>query len=517
MKPQFMLQILLVISLVSPLKAETQDFPNDFQNQITNDYKVAHYWAYYGQYSKNPALLGNAISRLSDLTSKIYNISNKNAYQAFKMDIHAQGGPQFLLSTVAVERVILGLSLGFTQEVSNFINSTHSLNPQLGASLAVMSLGYTNVSLNKGVRDVAMPPNPSHIDQCFRSCSIHFLGLQNNKFANDLFLGRATDSHRYSMRDQEQVNSRFPNQNNPQAKVPFRKNLDMVASVSTECITSCLSNIIEKAFIVGLPAFSVSTPAGLGAAGVAGLAGATIGGAIGALECSGTPACSKSRQQEQMEQETSRLKAENDLRAERKRKEELDRQDREERRAAEIEKQKKAEESRKRDADQKERQKKEVEDRIANSFDRTKNKEEKIDSSASCETTKSCDGNMNATVIPEHYRELQNNEPLKDRKGNILTKIDLAGTPMPKGSMDEQGANHTVDSNGNILTNRDLTSTPMPKTDLGVSGSQQDQNGKIITKFDMVGNPGAPSFDRGNTPFIPPKNMGFNLNKLGSN
>lgn len=513
MKPQFMFQILLIISLASPLKAETQDF----QNQITNDYKVAHYWAYYGQYSKNPALLGNAISRLSDLTSKIYNISNKNAYQAFKMDIHAQGGPQFLLSTVAIERVILGLSLGFTQEVSNFINSTHSLNPQLGASLAVMSLGYTNVSLNKGVRDVAMPPNPSHIDQCFRSCSIHFLGLQNNKFANDLFLGRATDSHRYSMRDQEQVNSRFPNQNNPQAKVPFRKNLDMVASVSTECITSCFVKIAAGAAALGFPAFKASAPAGPLAATAGALAGASIGGAIGALECSGTPACSKSRQQEQMEQESSRLKAENDLRAERKRKEELDRQDREERRAAEIEKQKKAEESRKRDADQKERQKKEVEDRIANSFDRNKNKEEKIDSSASCETTKSCDGTMNATVIPEHYRELQNNEPLKDRNGNILSNLDLTGTPMPKKSIEQQGTNGPMDSNGNILTNRDLTSTPIPKTDLGVSGPQQDQNGKIITKLDMVGNPGAPSFDRGNTPFIPPKNMGLNLNKLGLN
>lgn len=516
MKPQFMLQILLVISLVSPLKAETQDFPNDFQNQITNDYKVAHYWAYYGQYSKNPALLGNAISRLSDLTSKIYNISNKNAYQAFKMDIHAQGGPQFLLSTVAIERVILGLSLGFTQDVSNFINSTHSLNPQLGASLAVMSLGYTNVSLNKGVRDVAMPPNPSHIDQCFRSCSIHFLGLQNNKFANDLFLGRATDSHRYSMRDQEQVNSRFPNQNNPQAKVPFRKNLDMVASVSNECIGACT----ERIFMGALSGAGIAARAMPGAGVVTGylaVGGAIVGGSLGAVSCSTTSACSKSRQQETNEQESSRQKAENDLRTERKRKEELDRQDREERRAAEIEKQKKEEDSRKKDADQKERQKKEVEDRIANSFDRSKNKEEKIDSSASCETTKSCDGTMNATVIPEHYRELQNNEPLKDRKGNILSKIDLSGTPMPKDLMDEQGANHTVDSNGNILTNRDLTSTPMPKTDLGVSGPRQDQNGKIITKLDMVGNPGVPSFDRGNTPFIPPKNMGLNLNKIGSN
>lgn len=498
MKSKILVRIVLMLSLVLSARAETTESQQKASSTVVQDFKTAYYWSFYGQYSKDPEVLGDVVSRLSDLTSKIYTVSSEDAYGVFKKEIIAQGGPQMLLSSVGAERVLVGLKLGLMNEVSAFINATHSLNPQLGASLAIMTLGSSGTHLDASVRTFANPMKPGDVDKCLQSCAIYFLGLQNNRYAVDLFAGKAKGPNEYSWQDKEQVFGRFPNAEK-ENKASFRRGVDpKVAAVSNKCITGCIHEIVTDSVA------AVGSAAGVGAlfggpipAVTLGVAAGVVVGSVAALHCSTSDACGKSRTQELQEQEASRLNAENDLREKKLRSEEL--QERE--RARQKQRQAEQDQEKKEQQRQQEEKHKETERRIKDSFEPSKNKEARADSSASCESTRTCDGTMNATIIPDQYRNSETSIGVKtddrgnfikgrDRNGKIITSKDLTGLPMPKDSIDDGGSSSNIDANGDVVTKFEMTSTPMPGQEIKSDGSLIDHNGKIVTPRDMTSTPG---------------------------
>ncbi|WP_374076660.1 hypothetical protein [Bdellovibrio bacteriovorus] len=526
MKSKILVRIILMLSLALSAKAETTSSQQNPSSPVVQDLKNVYYWSFYGQYSKDPETLGDVVSRLSDLTSKIYAVSSAEAYDVFKTDILAQGGPQLLLASVGAERVLVGLKLGLTNEVSAFINATHKLNPQLGASLAIMSLGNSGTRFDDSVRASANPMKPGDVDKCLQSCAIYFLGLQNNRFAVDLFAGRAKNKHEYSGQDQGQVFKRFPN-GKKDSKATVRTGIDpKVAAASNQCITNCILEVASVAGAGFIGGAKASIYLGGGALYV-GLATATVSGAIAGLHCSASEACGKTRTQELQEQEASRLKAENDLREQRLRSQELNRREKEEKKQKEEENRarhaqaKKAQEQKakddaaKREQEQKQEEKhKETEKKIRDSYDPSKNKDAKADSSASCEATHTCDGTMNAMTMPDKYREPTESNLKTDGQGNIITPRDMTSTPQSRGMNEDKGSVGKTDAAGNPITEDDMTSMPMKKLDIDSGGSNRDHNGKIVTKRDMTSTP-LVSNEGLTGPFNPNKNRGVNVVTLG--
>lgn len=522
MKSKIIVRIVLMLSLALSAKAETTSSQQSPSSPVVQDFKTAYYWSFYGQYSKDPETLGDVVSRLSDLTSKIYAVSSADAYLVFKTDILAQGGPQLLLASVGAERVLVGLKLGLANEVSAFINATHKLNPQLGASLAIMSLGNSGTKFDESVRASANPMKPGDVDRCLQSCAIYFLGLQNNRFAVDLFTGRAKNKNEYSGQDQEQVFGRFPN-SQKENYARFRSGVDpKVAAASNQCLSMCAKEIggAVGASLLGVLPIIVTNPI-LGTA--VGTGAAIVSGSVAALHCSASADCAKTRKQELQEQEGSRLKAENDLREERLRSQELDRKEAAEKDRRDQEKrihdeQIKKEQEQKAKADQAQREKErkqeekhmETEKKIRDSFDRSKNKDAKTDSSASCEATRTCGEAELVLTMPDKYRESSGSNLKTDSQGNIITLRDMTSTPPSRGFNEDKGTAVKIDANGNSITENDMTATPMQKLDIDSGGPKRDHNGKVVTKKDITSTPVL--VNEGATgPFNPNKNRGVGV------
>ncbi|MEK2643735.1 hypothetical protein [Bdellovibrio sp. BCCA] len=492
MKSKILVRIVLMLSLVLSAKAETTE--NQNSSSVIQDFKTAYYWSFYGQYSKDPQTLGDVMSRLSDLTSKIYSVSSAEAYDVFKTDVLAQGGPQLLLASVGAERVLVGLKLGLVNEVSAFVNATHKLNPQLGASYAIMSLGYAGTKFDPSVRTSANPMKPGDVDRCMQSCAIYFLGLQNNRFAVDLFAGRARNKNEYSEQDRQQIAYKFPN-NQKDNRGEFRGGVNSkVAAISNRCVSLCVNEIGAAAGAVLLPAISAILANPL--VGSVVTAGVVIAGTSGVvLHCSTSPDCTKTRKQELQEQESSRLKAENDVREERLRSKELDRKEaaekdrRDQEAKKEQEKKAKAEAAKRQEEQKQEEKHKETEKKIKDSYDPSKNKEAKTDSSTSCESTNTCDGTMNALTMPDKYRESSESSSKTDGRGNIITSRDMTSTPQTREMNEDKGFIDKTDAAGNPVTEKDMTSMPMKKLDVDSGDSNRDHNGKTVTKRDMTSTP----------------------------
>ncbi|UOF00263.1 hypothetical protein [Bdellovibrio reynosensis] len=445
---------------------------------ISLSFKIANYWAYYGEYSTDGRDLQESLSRLSDLTSRIYSVTSEEAYELLKKDVLSQGGPQFLLSTVGTERINLGTRLGLHNEVDAYVQAVNKLNPSFGKSLSNLA-DEIQFGPNYEIQSALMPQRFDDIKKCFDYCGLFFLGLQNNRVAEDIFKGVLKNPGDYSENEWTQVHNRFPQSRN-NTKHSFRQGVDVkLVSASNECVTTCIRDVAVGAaggFFGGLK---------LGSAHLA-VAGGVLGGSLGALTCSSTMGCNKSREQERLEQETSRinaeknkLKAENDLKEERMRAQEL-RKKNELNDKAQQEKEDK--ESRNRIKEHHERI---VEDKIKEASDPGKNKDARSDSSASCETTKTCDNTANALVIPGWEREKEFNEydrpgstkpweiphtsnDLMDYHGNDIgipeseEQIDKKAIRIIKTSDNDGYLGGILDRNGRIVTPRDMSSTPMP-------------------------------------------------------
>jgi|GEM_PF-2171000 len=385
-----------------------------------------------------------------------------------------------------------------------------------------MSLGFSGKELDSSVRAAANPMKAGDVDRCLQSCAIYFLGLQNNRFAIDLFAGKARSRNEYSGQDQQQVFGRFPS-NNDNGQKRFRTGLDpKVAAVSNQCIGTCLyetSVAMGAGFLGGAQA---SVYFGGGALYV-GLATGIVAGAMKGLQCSTSSACSKTRAQELQEEKASRLKADNDveeqeLRAHeiRRQKEEKanldrDKREREEQQKKAQEQKAKAGEAKKEQERKQEEKHQETEKRIKDSYDPTKNKDAVSDSSASCETTHTCDGTMNALTMPDKYREASGSDSKTDGRGNIITPRDMTSTPQGKGMREDAGSSHLTDANGRQVTKKDMTSTPVKQQDIDSGASNSDHNGRVVTKKDMTSTPILSKIEPVSGPFNPNKNRGVNM------
>lgn len=216
-----------------------------------------------------------------------------------------------------------------------------------------------------------------------------------------------------------------------------------------------------------------------------------IGGAVGLGICTNGPECSRTAEREhrvkvkeiELQEREQRLR-EQEIRS----KEEQQAQQERQRETAEAASSKAKAEAAKQQSEESAKKKKSDEEskKTYGELEKgdwanpQKNKDAKNDSSASCEATKSCDGKMNATVIPEHMRENKHSEPLKDGRGNILGTVDLTGTPMPKDfSKKEKG----IEPKSIIFDNKPLDWVPKEAKIL------RDGAGKVITTFEMTSTP----------------------------
>lgn len=501
---------LATISILAPIFWSQALLANNTQdlNQLSSDLQThIYYWAFNGEVSTDPQALNELIDSTAALSESLGLGDYTATRELMEKDVHAQGGPQVLLSLKAASLLKMGVQTGQYAPVNRFLNSLGNFNRQL----AEVSSTFVDHTRNQPVglrQDLQVGPDSRA--RCLQSCAADFLGLQKNQLFQYMTgtQSKMPSDPRQLQTERAQIGRKFPNDralNQTSVSGNFESRNTFSSEQQNHCVSVCMSEVSTEILKWTVPlAGALGKAAGIYGAVGGGLAGSAIGSAIGLGVCLNGPECSRTAEREhqlklkdqelkQRDQELKQRDQELKQREQIIRDNELrmkEEQQERQRKAAEASK-KAAEEASKKAAEEASKKKQEQEDskRKHDEIEKgdwhkpEKNKDAKTDSSTSCESTKSCDGTMTAFVIPEHMRKNHAAQPLKDGYGNILGKLDLVGTPMPKDidttktgvapktklfdnkPSDWAPQEQTIlrDGSGKIITNRDMTSTPMPR------------------------------------------------------
>lgn len=441
------------------------------EKNISTDLKTAYYWAFYGDYSKDSRVLGEVLSRLADIDSRIYNVTKVESYSYYKTLVDRQGGPQLLLAQLGGKRLLAAELMGLNSEVDAFVAAASKLNPQFAASLTLLVSEFNIPGSLVKARQFARPSNPADIEKCLVSCGIYFLGLEKNPILFPSLQRNIPMTNAEISKHQQQITSLFPQYSKGNGEpLQLRRGVDpRVASISNQCVSACTSDIFEGLLAGG--------PAGASIGGLPGaVAGGFVGISVGVLKCSTSRDCGVSRETEISAEKAAQLKAENDRREEKLRDARLKNEEREQ---MEEQRRNREQEKQKRDSERAQKN----EQKIKESFEKKPNGKKKEDSKVECDKIKQCDETMTAFKVPEGYSEKSqgNIEEIGQQKDWAILRakdtgdakeFDLSSdknerdsTPWPEWTIDSKGDGYITDTRGNILTETDLSGTPMPGSD----------------------------------------------------
>ncbi|WP_415063183.1 hypothetical protein [Bdellovibrio sp.] len=477
------------ISLANEIQAQ-ENLESELQTHI-------YYWAFHGNLNNDPKLLQELVDSTAALSEAVGVGGYKEIKTLMERDVHAQGGPQVLLSLRTAPLLEKAIQLGQYAPANRFLDVLGRFNRELGEVSAAF-VDYTK-DPRTGLRDDLLVSPDSRM-KCLRSCASDFLGLQNNQIFQFMagVSNRMPSDPRQFTQDRAQLNKVFPNDNRNQASLSAsnKSYRELSSDQSNHCVSVCMREVSFEMLKWMVPLAGTGYQIGGGYGAYAGAAaGAAIGSAVGLGVCLNGPECSKTAQKEHQnkvkelelqERELVLRDKELRLKEEKQREQDLVREnakkeaEKKKQQELEMEAKKKQEEASKKKVDEEKSKEKDREIEKGDWADRQKNKDVKTDSSASCESTKTCDGSMIATVIPEHMREDQSHRPLQDGHGNILGEMDLTSTPTP-GRFKE--AKNGIAPKSNTFDNKPKDWTPGEKTVL------RDGTGKIISIRDMTSTP----------------------------
>ncbi len=477
------------ISLANEIQAQ-EKLASELQTHI-------YYWAFHGTLNNDPKLLQDLVDSTAALSEAVGVGGYKEIKTLMERDVHAQGGPQVLLSLKTAPLLEKAIQLGQYAPTNRFLDVLGRFNRELGEVSATF-VDHTK-DPRIGLRDDLLVSPDSRM-KCLRSCASDFLGLQNNQIFQFMagVSNRMPSDPRQFTQDRAQLNKVFPNDNRNQVSLSAsnKSYREFNSDQSNHCVSVCMKEVTVEVLKWGSTLSVAGSHIGGLAGGFAGaVAGTAVGSAVGLGVCLSGPECSKTAQKEHQNkvkelelQERELVLREKELRLKEEKQREQDQvrenakkeAEKKKQQELELETKKKKEEASKKKAEEEKSKEKDREIEKGDWADRQKNKDVKADSSASCEATKTCDGSMVATVIPDHMREDQSHRPLQDGHGNILGERDLTSTPM---SSRLKEAKNGIAPKRNTFDNKPKDWTPGEKTIL------RDGTGKVISIIDMTSTP----------------------------
>lgn len=467
-------KLILAIALAQLLVfSNAQAEPNMDQGlSIRKEIELTYYWAFHGYYTNDGDVVGDVLSRLSDIDSRIFDIQKEEAYRYYKMVAERHGGPQVLLAELSAKRVLAGEMMGLHSEVDAYLESVSRLNSRLAISLlGLLSSIYDEHRSGIRLDDPISAVSENQLMNCLERCQSRFLKL-DNEASRTAYL--------------------FPTYHGSKGKkLQFRTGIDpKVASISNSCIRQCTEDIKTDAIVFGGVGAAMGKVFGVGGVVAGGGAGALVGTAIGGLRCSNSDACGKTRELERLQEKNSEEKArveeiknkndraEEELRSqriERERKEKVEKENQNQNKKKAKESESSIIESNLRNGHQSKEEKE-----ILEAADPSKNERATKDSSLSCVKIGNCDGTMSALQIPEKYTEprstfadaielndlqdemtiLRSNSESENGRDSNYREENVDSTPGSGKYKDEPPQGEKVDSFGNVVTQKDMTGTP---------------------------------------------------------
>lgn len=446
---------------------------------VTEFESYVNYWAFNGTTSEDEVIVDELLTSAADLSESV-GLGNSNDIKALMVaDTRAQSGPNVILSQRTIPLIQQGIEKGQFGPLNRFLSSMNKVNSKLSS----VAGEFTNFAQGKpfSLRADLGVSREGRV-QCLQTCATHFLRLQNNN--TFLYMMKMKPSPSFGAQhllDLTEITRRFPNSDSSNGKSKLRsgKFNPTVASTSDAqngCYSSCTKEIWTHAASGAGLGTAIGIAGGPTIAGTGAVAGAVVGAAVGTAVCTLGPDCSNSRireekiKQKEMDlkekelalrekelrdkEKTQREQKDFEERAQKTKQDEIARKNLEEnRKKAEKEEKEMNERERKARATQKALEK-------GDWADRRKNKEAQVDSSASCNATRTCDGSMTALKAKDDVD--QPNQEKVDPEEIRRRKKEMTSMPVSDNDLDGSKLQEKADLEEIVRLKKETTSTPMP-------------------------------------------------------